>query len=96
MDDTSSILILAVKGLTSVKEADATPVLTMSIGNVREALLTIFCFKAGIVAGKRIWDRACWSDSIGVELVVPVIVVSASTPCKKFCSNARPAETASP
>ena len=46
--------MLAVKGLTSVKEADATPLLAMSVGNVNETLLTIFCFKAGIIAGRRI------------------------------------------
>lgn len=46
--------MLAVKGLTNVKEADATPVLTMSVGNVNETLVTIFRLKEGIVAGRRI------------------------------------------
>jgi hypothetical protein len=65
---TRNRLMLAVKGFWSTKEVEATPVLTISIGNVREALLIRVWCNAGIVTGdNRISDSALFRDSIGVE-----------------------------
>lgn len=65
---TRNRLIFAVKGFSSTKEVEATPVLTMSIGNVKEALLIRFWCNAGIETGdNRISESASFRDSIGVE-----------------------------
>ena len=62
-ESTSSRLILAVKGFTRVNEVEAIPVLMMSRGNVKEALLIRVCRRAGIVTGdKWICDRADLRD----------------------------------
>ena len=90
-------LMLAVNGFASVKEVVATPVSTILMGNVSEALVIKFWWIPGIVTGDRcIWESAGWSDSMPVDRVDPAMVVSASTPWRKFCNKARPADNAPP
>lgn len=73
--------MLAVNGLARTNEAEATPVFTISSGNVRAALLIRVWCNAGIVTGdSRIWERADFKESMGVEPEDPVIVVSTSIP----------------
>lgn len=68
--------MLAVNGLSRVKVASAMPVLTMSVGKVKDVLTIKFCSKAGIMTGDNfISDIASCKDSIGVELVLPAIEV---------------------
>lgn len=86
---TSRRFILAVNGFDNANEAVATPVCTISIGNVRDVPVIRFWCKAGIVTGESlIWERADCSDWICVEPDVPNIVVSEFTPCRKFWSKA--------
>lgn len=79
---TVSRLMLAVNGLARMKEARAMLVFTISVGNVKEVLLISVSCIAGIVTGDRtISERAICKDLIEVESVLPVMEVSASTPC---------------
>jgi hypothetical protein len=72
-----------VKGLSSVKDAEAIPVCAMSVGSSRLAELIKFWCKGGIPTGeRRSLDIATFSESIAVESCEPRIVVSEVTPCR--------------
>lgn len=60
--------MLAVKGLSRVKEAEAIPVCAISMGSSRLAELIKFWRKAGISTGvRRRSDTATFSESIAVD-----------------------------
>jgi len=72
VDVTSRRLILAVKGLSRVKEAKAIPVCAISVGSSRLAELIKFWYKAGTSTGvRRRSDIATFSESIAVDPCEP-------------------------
>lgn len=64
--------MLAVKGLSSVKDAEAIPVCAISVGSSRLAELIKFRCKGGISTGeRRRSDIATFSESIAVDSCEP-------------------------